>query len=248
MNKEIPAPTSYPPSPLDVPSACPPRLNATSLSYYREIYGHCTLHVCHHRSLTSVGGTQGITEIAAPISSGGFSTIFPQPKYQANAVAAYLATPGATALAGRFQRGGRGFPDVSAQAMNIEVAIGGDIQLLSGTSASSPIFASVVALINDARLSKGMPPVGFLNPMLYAKGAAALNDITRGSNPGCGTEGFPAAKGWDPVSELRGAEVGIVLTPCFAECAGDRVGNTGFSEITEPLYNADNELVFSKEG
>ena len=31
------------------------------------------------------------------------------------------------------------------------------------------------------------------------RGAAALNDITKGSNPGCGTEGFPAVTGWDAV-------------------------------------------------
>lgn len=26
--------------------------------------------------------------------------------------------------------------------------------------------------------------------------------IQSGSNPGCGTNGFPAAKGWDPVTGL----------------------------------------------
>jgi tripeptidyl-peptidase-1 len=30
----------------------------------------------------------------------------------------------------------------------------------------------------------------------------AFTDITVGSNPGCGSPGFPAAKGWDPVSGL----------------------------------------------
>jgi tripeptidyl-peptidase-1 len=29
-----------------------------------------------------------------------------------------------------------------------------------------------------------------------------FNDITQGSNPGCGTQGFSAAKGWDPVTGL----------------------------------------------
>ena len=29
---------------------------------------------------------------------------------------------------------------------------------------------------------------------------AAFNDITSGSNPGCGTEGFYAQPGWDPVT------------------------------------------------
>ncbi|KAJ7931745.1 family S53 protease [Mycena leptocephala] len=42
---------------------------------------------------------------------------------------------------------------------------------------------------------------GFLNPFLYAN-AAALNDVSAGSNPGCGTDGFPAKAGWDPVTGL----------------------------------------------
>lgn len=61
----------------------------------------------------------------------------------------------------------------------------------------------------------GKPSLGFLNPLLYSRGAAALNDITQGNNPGCGTLGFnvsllvchewtakyvslKATKGWDP--------------------------------------------------
>jgi len=38
---------------------------------------------------------------------------------------------------------------------------------LDGTSASAPIFAGVVTLLNDARLNAGKSPLGFLNPMLY---------------------------------------------------------------------------------
>jgi hypothetical protein len=30
----------------------------------------------------------------------------------------------------------------------------------------------------------------------------AFNDITTGSNPGCSTNGFSAAKGWDPVTGM----------------------------------------------
>jgi tripeptidyl-peptidase-1 len=71
-------------------------------------------------------------------------------------------------------------------------------------SASAPIFASTIALLNSQRLV----PLGFLNPWLYLE-SAVLNDITTGSNPGCGTSGFPAAAGWDPVTGLG--------TPNFAK-------------------------------
>ena len=32
--------------------------------------------------------------------------------------------------------------------------------------------------------------------------ANIFNDVTEGDNPGCGTRGFPAAPGWDPVTGL----------------------------------------------
>ena len=72
-----------------------------------------------------------------------------------------------------------------------------------GTSASAPIFASLIASVNDARIAKGKGPVGWINPALYSHlFATAFNDIKNGTNPGCGTEGFPAARGWDPVTGL----------------------------------------------
>lgn len=49
---------------------------------------------------------------------------------------------------------------------------------MGGTSAASPTFAGFVALLNDYRKSKGLPALGFLNPFLYTKGYAGLNDIT----------------------------------------------------------------------
>ena len=82
------------------------------------------------------------------------------------------------------------YPDVSAQGDNFKIFLRGKAILVSGTSASSPTFTGIVALLNDARLKAGLPPLGFLNPMLYSKGWAGLNDITVGHNPGCGTEGF----------------------------------------------------------
>ena len=60
----------------------------------------------------------------------------------------------------------------------------------SGTSAAAPAFAGIISMLNDARLSKGKPSLGFLNPLLYSKLSGAFNDVTSGSNPGCGTTGF----------------------------------------------------------
>lgn len=150
--------------------------------------------------MTSVGGTTSFSpEVAVSFSSGGFSNIFSRPSYQADAVSAYLKGLENT-NAGLFNASGRAFPDIAAQAQGFQVFVNGQVKPVAGTSAASPTIASVVALINDAIFKEGGRPVGFLNPFLYSAGVAGtLNDITQGSNPGCGTDGFPATDGWDPV-------------------------------------------------
>jgi len=66
---------------------------------------------------------------------------------------------------------------------------------------SAPIFASVIALLNNELISTGKPVLGFLNPWLYDN-ADAFYDITFGTNPGCKTIGFSATSGWGPVTGL----------------------------------------------
>jgi len=75
--------------------------------------------------------------------------------------------------------------------------------LVGGTSASAPTFASVFALLNDARKQVGKGRVGWANPTLY-KNPSALNDITTGSSLGCGAAntGFNATTGYDLASGL----------------------------------------------
>ena len=89
---------------------------------------------------------------------------------------------------------------MSAQGENVEIVVDQEGELVAGTSCSSPIFASVIALINDQLVAAGKSPLGFLNPFLYSTGASALNDITTGSNPGCNTNGFPATTGKSRIS------------------------------------------------
>jgi tripeptidyl-peptidase-1 len=150
--------------------------------------------------LTSVGATQDVAETSASFSSGGFSAIFARPSYQTTPVATYLTALGST-NAGKFSTAGRGFPDVAAQGVDVEIAFAGEFGTVDGTSCSSPIFASVIALINDRLIAAGKSPLGFLNPFLYAN-PTAFFDITTGDNPGCNTNGFAARAGWDPVTGL----------------------------------------------
>ncbi|KAJ6487228.1 family S53 protease [Mycena vitilis] len=151
--------------------------------------------------LTAVGSVHGTSpETASTFSSGGFSNYWGAPDYQSDAVAAFLTAQGTTNK-GLFNASGRGYPDVSAQGENVQIVTGGSTEGVDGTSCSTPIFASVIALLNDQLIAAGNSPLGFLNPWLYAN-PDMLNDVTAGSNPGCGAKGFAAKAGWDPVTGL----------------------------------------------
>ncbi|KAI0696063.1 family S53 protease-like protein [Cerioporus squamosus] len=154
--------------------------------------------------VTSVGGTQSFSpEEAWVSSSGGFSNYYARPSYQDAAVSAWLAAHGSE-NAGRFNASGRAFPDLAAKADRFIVWEGISFPV-TGTSASSPTVASIIALINDRLLAKGRAPLGFLNPWLYSTGYEALTDITTGnSSIQCEDDdaprGFSAVEGWDPVT------------------------------------------------
>ncbi|KAI5119526.1 hypothetical protein M0805_002548 [Coniferiporia weirii] len=139
--------------------------------------------------VTGVGATFQIApERGIDFSQGGFSVYFPRPSFQANAVPPFLEKLGDT-YAGLFNPGGRAVPDVSAQGEGFQVVVGGRVESVGGTSASSPTFAAIVTLLNDARIANGKPPLGFLNPLLYSVGVTGFVDILAGNNPGCGTPG-----------------------------------------------------------
>lgn len=73
-------------------------------------------------SVTSVGGSTGLPpQVAASLSAGGFSTFFSVPEYQATDVASYIASIG-DQYAGLYNTTGRGYPDVAAQAENVDFA------------------------------------------------------------------------------------------------------------------------------
>lgn len=134
-------------------------------------------------------------------SGGGFSNVFELPDYQKDAVTHYLTAYPPPYNSSQYNNTGmaRAYPDVSALGLKIATVYLNRTIGVGGTSASAPIFASLVNLLNELRLQAGKGPLGFLNPMLYAN-PDAFNDITIGSNPGCYTDGFAAQPGWDPVT------------------------------------------------
>ncbi|RHY33884.1 hypothetical protein DYB32_003273 [Aphanomyces invadans] len=152
------------------------------------------------------------SQLGSPITSGGgFSNRYDRPKYQEAAVQSFLATKNVPP-SDFFNASGRAYPDVTAFGNNYQVMLNGATGLVSGTSASSPVFAAMITLVNDLRLNAGKPPLGFLNPTLYLlqqRYPLAFNDITIGTNAaGMGSGkpvcdfAFHAESGWDAASGL----------------------------------------------
>lgn len=143
-------------------------------------------------------------------SGGGFSTYYQRPEWQNKAVTEYFANL-ATQPDEGFNLYGRAYPDVAFTGVYYEVVVDGVTELLFGTSASSPVMAALVTLVNTNRLEQDLGPIGFLNPTLYLNYTnTTYNDITSGDNKCCSQEsngyvqccssGFVAAEGWDPTT------------------------------------------------
>ncbi len=125
-------------------------------------------------------------------TGGGVSNQFSRPSYQSKA-GVPKSPKGKT---------GRGVPDIAADAdpeTGYQVIVGGKAYVFGGTSAVAPLWAGLLALINQRLAAKGGKPVGFLNTLLYSKLASSLNDITSGNNDINGRlKGLYSAKrGWD---------------------------------------------------
>jgi tripeptidyl-peptidase-1 len=95
-------------------------------------------------------------------SAGGFSNVFPQADYQADAVNSFLksnklpfssynvsAGDSIGAKGGVFNKGGRGYPDVSANGAQFEAFIAGRLESSWGTSLAAPIWGGVITLVRN---------------------------------------------------------------------------------------------------
>jgi subtilase family serine protease len=135
---------------------------------------------------------------AGGAGGGGVSQYTPEPFYQRSLPAADQ----------KLLAGHRAIPDISFNAdedTGVSVFLGflgGDANgyyIFGGTSEGSPAWAGIVADLNE----RAGHPLGFLNPTLYALGAAhalypaVLRDITVGDNAQPPIPGYSATPGWD---------------------------------------------------
>jgi kumamolisin len=129
-------------------------------------------------------------------TGGGISDVFPLPSWQTGAGVPPSANPNHNV--------GRGVPDVAGDAdpsTGYVTLVDGNPDVIGGTSAVAPLWAGLIALINES-IGK---PVGFVNPLLYqdASTAADFNDVSTGNNGA-----YSAGPGWDACTGL-GSPIGI---------------------------------------
>jgi len=114
-------------------------------------------------------------------TGGGVSAHFSKPSYQAA-----IPIPG------------RGVPDVAGNAdpaSGYRILVDGKTRIVGGTSAAAPLWAGLIALLNE-QLGKNL---GWLHPQLYGTISQhkALHDVTSGTN-----EAYRAQTGWDACTGL----------------------------------------------
>jgi kumamolisin len=121
-------------------------------------------------------------------TGGGISRRFPVPSYQAQAKVPNNVDS---------KDPGRGVPDVSGNAdpaTGYVIRVGGSEQIIGGTSAVAPLWAALIARLNQELGA----PVGFLQPRLYPLlGTSSFHDVTKGDNGA-----YKAGPGWDACTGL----------------------------------------------
>jgi subtilase family serine protease len=125
-------------------------------------------------------------------TGGGVSRIFTLPAYQANAGVPKHPQSNFT---------GRGVPDVAGDAdpnTGYFVRVDGKDQIFGGTSAVAPLWAGLIAVLNQITGKR----MGFCNPFLYQLRSGVLTEIISGSNDDAGLGNYSARIGWDACTGL----------------------------------------------
>ncbi|KAL7629811.1 hypothetical protein AAE478_001334 [Parahypoxylon ruwenzoriense] len=158
--------------------------------------------------VTSVGATGNTLPFeGAVFSTGGFSNYFVRPEWQKEVVDQYITAINGSHK-GLYNVSGRAIPDISATGTGYVIEVGGYETDVLGTSASTPVIAALVALINDSRLKAGKNSTGWLNPVLYStRVKEVLVDVATGVSQNCvfGTDkepGWESIRGYDCVTGL----------------------------------------------
>jgi len=150
-------------------------------------------------------------------SGGGYSNIWSRPSWQTGS--------------GLAANGKRGYPDLAADAdpnTGAEVCYGASSTCgqIGGTSLASPLWAGMLAIINQYLNAQGKPYAGFFDPTIYSLATHAqtyppFHDVTSGTNGA-----YNAGASWDAVTGWGSADV--------YNLARDMAGSGGTSSTPTP--------------
>jgi kumamolisin len=141
-------------------------------------------------------------------TGGGISDVFELPDYQKSANVDKSVNDGQVR---------RGVPDISADAdpqTGYQVLVDGQSTVYGGTSAVAPLFAALMAKVNQQAGQR----LGFIHPLLY-KSTSAVTDVTDGDNGA-----YKARAGWDACTGLGspdGSKLAALLAPKAKKAQGD---------------------------
>ncbi len=154
----------------------------------------------------------------------------------------------------------RNGPDVSANA-NFTFYVCADqttctANLYGGTSFAAPMWAGYIALVDQQLANNGQPPIGFLDPTIYAQNTtssytADFHDITSGSSGRYSVvTGYDLVTGWgSPNAGLLAALTGSsTQTPDFSISASPSsvsvtAGSTVGSSVTTTVSGGFNNAI-----
>ena len=137
-------------------------------------------------------------------SGGGVSTVYGKPAWQTGT--------------GVPADGKRDVPDVSLSAAGHDgylIEMNGGEYVVGGTSAASPSFAGLMALVvQSAAARQGNANTAFyaLAGKQAAGGAAVFHDITSGNNSVPGVTGFSAGTGYDRATGLGSVDASVMVS------------------------------------
>ena len=176
--------------------------------------------------------------ITGQTSGGGFSAVFAAPSWQKANVTSYLtsrcaASKGCTLPpASYYNAANRGYPDVSAFGGQFGITLNGEEAVFAGTSVAAPLWAGLIARLNEVQLARKGTRLGLVAPLFYTMATASpstFHDLTTGENTcpqgnsacvsyvqwGGGSttcKGWHGATGWDPVTGLGSPNIGNIIT------------------------------------
>jgi hypothetical protein len=162
-------------------------------------------------------------------SGGGISLYFSRPDWQTG-----TGVPGGTM---------RLVPDVavvgdpSTGAYIVNVGLGSNDpggHTWGGTSISTPIWSGFGALLNQARASSGLPPLGLLGPKIYPLiGTTSLRDMTSGNNGY-----YTATAGYDMVTGVGAPNIPALVQAIASVSSAPVILTQPVSQTVPPGQNA----------